>query len=160
MQKPTRYIPALILIALITYFSRQPFSQQDISPILNQQEQIIQLVQKLPQIQFHYHNGFLDSHANPVAFLQFIIRKAMHLLLYGFLGLSLLYALRKQNRSITTTWIFVAIIVTAIAAADEYNQLQNPNRTGCPEDILMDLTGYILLTLIAYLIKKLRPYIY
>jgi VanZ family protein len=148
------WLLALICIALIVYFSRQPFSQQDISPYIKKYPTIVTLVKTVPDIQFHYNGKLISSHANAVGFIQFIIRKAVHITIYGLLGLSLLFALKGKNKITWKSWLLTAIIVLAVASYDEITQLKTPQRTGCIPDVIMDFTGFLIFTIPALIRAK------
>lgn len=155
MEKLLYWIPALILATMIACFSMQSFSQQDLSPRIQNNQWLIKTVQQMPRIQFNYKNSHLDSHTDQIKFIQFIIRKTAHLTLYGLLGLFLLYALKNKRKIKLKHYLFAAVIVLSIATADEINQLYSLERTGCKEDIILDFTGYLLFSLL----DKLRTLI-
>jgi len=146
----------LVLLCGIAYFSHQPFHQQDISPYIEKAEILTQTVRQLPQIQFSYNNAIIDSQGNTVGFIQFLLRKLAHLCLYGLLGISLLLTTRDMDDDKIKQWIIVGIIVFVVASADEVNQLFSSGRTGCKEDIVMDFTGYVLFSIVYFIINKFR----
>ncbi len=153
MNKLWNWLIVLICLAGIVHFSQQQFKEQDISPFIEQNERLVQLVEDLPAIEFTYHHRLINSHDNEVAFIQFIIRKLAHITIYGLFGLSLLWATRPLLPNKMLRWIIVGTIVLLVAGLDEMNQLYMSGRTGCKEDILMDFTGYLLFSLI-YFLKK------
>lgn len=132
----------------IIYFSQQEFQQQDISPLIEQNQGLVMLVQKLPPIEFTYHQRVINSHQNTVAFIHFIIRKMAHVFIYGCFGLSLLRALKPLARQQLALWFIVATIVLLVAGLDELNQLYSGGRTGCPQDVILDFSGYLLFSLV------------
>jgi VanZ family protein len=148
-----RWIVVLLWLLIIAYFSQQPFQQQDISPYITDHPRLTHLIQQLPVIQFHYHNSLINSHSNSVQFVQFVVRKTMHITLYGLFGLSLLLALASGRRIKLRHWALAALIILATAALDEFNQYLSTSRTGCIEDIVMDFFGYILFSIVL-LIKR------
>ncbi len=147
------WIIVLIFLAGITYFSQQQFNQQDISPFIEQNERLVSVVQDLPPIEFTYHNRVINSHTDKVAFIQFVIRKLAHVTIYGLFGLSLLLAARPSIKNSFIRWIIVGMLVLLVAGLDETKQLYSSGRTGCREDILLDFSGYVLISLI-YLVSS------
>ena len=156
MKRLLSWLLVIICIATIAYFSRQPFSQQDISPYINKYPAVVKMVKTMPLIQFHYNTSLIDSHANTIGFIQFIIRKVAHLTIYGLFGLSLLFALQGKRKINYKTWLLAGIIVLVVASGDELNQLQNSDRTGCTADVIMDFTGYLIFSTLYLLIAKLK----
>ncbi len=144
MKKFWNWVPVFICLAGIAHFSQQQFNQQDISPLIEQNERLVQMVQNVPAISFSYNNMIYDSHIDTVVFIHFLIRKLAHITIYGLFGILLLLATKASLKNIIIRWAAVGMIVLLVASADETNQLYNVGRTGCKEDILMDFTGYIL----------------
>ena len=129
MIKHINWILVGIFLVGIIYFSQQEFQQQDISPLIEQNQGLVMLVQKLPPIEFTYHQRVINSHQNTVAFIHFIIRKMAHVFIYGCFGLSLLRALKPLARQQLALWFIVATIVLLVAGLDELNQLYSGGRT-------------------------------
>ena len=148
MIKHINWILVGIFLVGIIYFSQQEFQQQDISPLIEQNQGLVMLVQKLPPIEFTYHQRVINSHQNTVAFIHFIIRKMAHVFIYGCFGLSLLRALKPLARQQLALWFIVATIVLLVAGLDELNQLYSGCRTGCPQDVILDFSGYLLFSLV------------
>ncbi|MGI6422924.1 MAG: VanZ family protein [Syntrophomonadaceae bacterium] len=148
MIKHINWILVGIFLVGIIYFSQQEFQQQDISPLIEQNQGLVMLVQKLPPIEFTYHQRVINSHQNTVAFIHFIIRKMAHVFIYGCFGLSLLRALKPLARQQLALWFIVATIVLLVAGLDELNQLYSGGRTGCPQDVILDFSGYLLFSLV------------
>jgi VanZ family protein len=146
--KHINWILVGIFLVGIIYFSQQEFQQQDISPLIEQNQGLVMLVQKLPPIEFTYHQRVINSHQNTVAFIHFIIRKMAHVFIYGCFGLSLLRALKPLARQQLALWFIVATIVLLVAGLDELNQLYSGGLTGCPQDVILDFSGYLLFSLV------------
>ncbi len=156
MKKFWNWVIVLTFLADIAYFSHQEFNQQDISPLIKQNERLVRLVQDLPAITFSYNNIIIDSHVDSVVFIHFVIRKLAHLTIYGLFGFSLLLATRTSLKNKLIRWLVVGMIVLLVAGADEINQLYNVGRTGCREDILMDFTGYVVFSLVYFISSTLK----
>ena len=97
-----------------------------------------------------------------------IIRKSGHFLGYGMLGLSWLRAflllwmqwmIHRPARVWRGWCVAVAISCTALVASlDELHQSFLPNRTGVPQDVVLDVSGAVALMLIVmtFWVKKDR----
>lgn len=154
MKNPLRWIIVLVWLLIIGYFSHQPFQQQDIAPYIMAYPRLIHLVQHLPVIEFHYNTSLISSHSNTVQFIQFILRKLMHITIYGLFGLSLLLALLAGGKVKFRHWVVAALLVLGVATLDEFNQYLSSTRTGCKEDIAMDFFGYILFSSVLLVLKR------
>jgi len=155
MIKFGRWMLVILCLISVQHFSRQPFSEQDLSPYIRQYPSLIQVVRSVPPIELHYRNSVINSHKNPIGFIQFLLRKAAHVTLYGLLGTSLLYALKGGGINTLKAWLLAALSVVAVAALDEYQQFNNPGRTGCIEDVILDFSGFVFLSLLALLSLRL-----
>ncbi len=151
-----RWILVLMCISMIFRFSNQPLSDQDLRPTIEKHPEIIKIVQKMPQIAFYYHDRLVESHEDTVSFIHFMLRKLAHLVLYGTLGLLILYGFNGTGKIKPTYWILTGFLVFAIACADEINQFNNPARTGCKEDIILDFTGFLIFSLLAMFIYYIK----
>jgi VanZ family protein len=87
------------------------------------------------------------------------IRKSGHFIGYGLVGLSWLRAWRKTlpNRSSLNHAVLAMIATALVASADEFHQSFLPNRTSSPWDVLIDCSGALAMTLLAYAVTYLRP---
>jgi len=89
-----------------------------------------------------------------------LIRKSGHFTGYGLLGLAWLRAWwMSLPRTVFMVDTVLALLGTAMtASADEFHQTFLPNRTGRPQDVLLDCTGALAMQLLVYLfIRFFRP---
>ncbi|AEG15622.1 hypothetical protein Desku_2068 [Desulfofundulus kuznetsovii DSM 6115] len=85
----------------ITYFSSQPFAEQDLRPEIGRHAGLVERVRELPPVSFSYSGQLVDNRRAPVDFIQFWLRKGTHVVIYEALGLSLAAALERVNKSST-----------------------------------------------------------
>ncbi|MEW6572124.1 MAG: VanZ family protein [Bacillota bacterium] len=137
-----RWLPAVAVLAAIAYFSNQPFAAQDIRPWLVRHIWLMHRVRELPPVRFTYDEQVMDSRADPAGFVQFWVRKGMHVLLYGLLGLALVTALGNAGLKGGSRWLAAAAALLVVAALDEQHQLVVHGRTGRVLDVLVDLAGF------------------
>jgi len=89
-------------------------------------------------------------------FVEFLLRKAAHFFIFGFLALAIYAVLPKRLPRIRTA----AFLTFLLAIADEYHQSLTGGRTQSIQDVLLDTAGAIsaLLLLQVYLfIRNKRP---
>jgi VanZ family protein len=94
-----------------------------------------------------------------------VIRKAGHIIGYGFLGAAFYRAIRGTlegeltPRPRTTRFTFAALAVTGtalVASADEIHQMFIPSRTGTFWDVLLDTSAAIVAQILMYLYFRYR----
>jgi len=72
-----------------------------------------------------------------------LIRKCAHLSEYAVLGLLACRAFKNISADTARKYFYLLAggLVVAVATADEFNQSFNPERTGSPVDVLIDISG-------------------
>ncbi|MFK7898840.1 MAG: VanZ family protein [Myxococcota bacterium] len=87
------------------------------------------------------------------------IRKSAHFIEYGILALLTFRAALlsvNKNRLATAGWTAL-FIVLALASADEARQAFSPVRTGSPYDVLIDLSGGVIVVLgLIFISRRMR----
>ncbi|MGK7376446.1 VanZ family protein [Planococcus sp. 1R117A] len=81
-------------------------------------------------------------------FIEFLLRKGAHVLMFGLIALAVLNLLPKPK-----VWLALAI-TAAIALADEFHQSLTGGRTPAWQDVLLDLFGAVLFLSVAKLFQK------
>ena len=92
--------------------------------------------------------------------LHHYIRKSGHFLGYGGIGLAWLRAwwMTLPHSKFLQDALLALLGTAVIASCDEWHQTFLPNRTGAPEDVLLDCCGAFTLQLLVYLFVRLvRP---
>jgi len=138
------WLPVLFWLAVIAHFSNQPFSKQDLAPVLEKHRWLVQTVAALPEVQFRYAGTVFNNRRDPIGFLQFCLRKAAHLFLYGMYGLSLVRALGGSGLVGARGFGLAALLVLLVATLDEHNQAGIAGRSGRPEDVALDFAGFLI----------------
>lgn len=100
--------------------------------------------------------GLYDPHLTPVEIGERVrlIRKTLHVLVYGLLGWAAAWAValgRRKPRWLVALAAISAVTVTAVA--DELHQSTVPGRTAEVADVLRDLSGG-LVAITAYLLSR------
>ena len=135
------WIPALAWTGIVLAASTDPFSAEHTGSIL---EAVL---------------TFLFGAVKQETFdtLHFLTRKGAHLTEYGILGLLWFRAWRGERRGHEWKWALAGIgIALATAIADEVHQSFVPSRTGDVKDVLLDLTGAVILQIVLWAVMRLR----
>jgi VanZ family protein len=141
------WLPTLVWLAMIAFFSTDTFSAEHTGSIL---EKIIRAV----------YGNLSPEH---FLLLHMFIRKTAHFTVYGLLSLFAFYSWRvtlPRRAHWTFTWCLLALLVTLIAgSSDEIHQMFVPSRTASPYDVMLDMMGAMFVqTLIASFSKvQSRP---
>lgn len=97
-----------------------------------------------------------NSHAGELNFLgkspNFIVRKLMHLTVFGIFALIIWKLLRPWRYSFLTAWTTASIY----GGIDEWHQSLVPGRTPLLQDVLIDSTGAFLALCIAVFLQKMK----
>jgi len=79
------------------------------------------------------------------------LRKTLHILAYGFLGVLDFRAVRGERSGWMLRWSIVAVLLTAVVAAiDEAHQSFVPGRTGTVSDAILDSAAASLAQFLIY----------
>ncbi|WP_155928906.1 VanZ family protein [Bacillus sp. UNC41MFS5] len=129
----------IIFMSVIFIQSNTPYKQQDIKPFL---EEMIEL-KKIP-ITFFYNDRVISGY-RPYEFLEFVLRKAGHVVQYSILTLILIKTLSFIKARLFTVLSLSFILSFIIALFDEWHQRFIAGRTGQLIDVFtFDLFGIIL----------------
>ena len=80
--------------------------------------------------------------------LTVITRKCLHFLFYGLVGLALVRAGKRGGAQQRVAVLVSLAGSTSLAAFDEYRQYLEPTRTGSALDVVLDLTGAVVFSLL------------
>lgn len=120
------WLPALTWAAILLAASGERFSSSETGGIISS---LLSLI---------------GGSVNAVTFtvINFVIRKAGHVLAYGLLGVLFLRAIRGPLTGWTIPWSATALVLTlAVASIDEWHQSTTLTRTGSASDVALDLAG-------------------
>jgi VanZ family protein len=139
-QRLIRWIPAWICMAVIFYFSSQPYQKQDLRPHLHDLLPEQQISQYLSGVEFQYAKERVSiAHLGVPGFVEFFIRKGAHVSIYLLLGLAFFFALRRMGRR--RAFLFSVLLCFAYACSDEFHQSLTGDRTPLFTDVLLDTAG-------------------
>ncbi|WP_312092974.1 VanZ family protein [Niallia sp.] len=152
-RKKRFYLLFFICIAsmmVIFFFSHMPYQEQDIKPFLRDKVDLSNV--PLPSIRFEYDGQIVSSDADPYGFIEFLFRKAGHVI--GYCLLCLLLFLTLMHTKIKRKWVYVlsGTLTLLYALSDEWHQSFVPGRTGHWQDaIIIDGIGVLLGLFVGYI---------
>ena len=138
-----RLILLLLVVGVVFYSSSQPYTEQNIQPLLSENLKLPDsVVALLSKISFTYAGVEISVEALGLpGFIEFFIRKGAHFSVYFVMAFIL--------ASIVRVWVQRAVKVTAItmgivflyACSDERHQSFTGNRTPLLHDVMIDTVG-------------------
>jgi VanZ family protein len=87
------------------------------------------------------------------------VRKIAHFTEYAILAFLAVRALSMAATGFLQKWRYLLAIlfVAAIASIDEFNQSFEASRTGAFGDVVLDISGGVVMILFLWLVKRPRP---
>ena len=149
MRKILAWVIVVLWMMLIFYFSQQPVSDsRDLSS--NITKQLIDIAEKVTPLE-----NVQESQVHH------LVRKNAHFIIYFFLGIFALLALKLTNLKRSTSAVIALVVCMIYAVTDEYHQLFVGGRGAQMKDIFIDwagaATGIIVATLLGLLGKIRKP---
>lgn len=135
------YAPLFVWIGVIFFFSSDVGSSAHTSLIIE------------PVLKFFVP----DISQTSLELAHACVRKSAHFIEYGILALLGIRALSFAGGNLyRVRWVLPVILVIIVASLDEFNQSFEPSRTSTPWDVGLDTFGGATVTLVCYLIWRLR----
>lgn len=130
------WLPTILWLGMIAYFSTDTFSAEHTGSIL---ERLIRAV----------YGNVSPEHFRMI---HVFVRKAAHFTVYGFLSFLSFYSWRAtlpRRAPWTFTWSILALLVTLIAGSyDEIHQIFVPSRGPSPYDVMLDMMGGVFVQIV------------
>lgn len=147
----------MLWLGLIFILSSQPYQEQSLKPLLNQQFSQDKLQEMLPDVSFPYRSNIISAKKDPVHFIEFVFRKGAHLFMYAMLAVLASIALLPYRMPLMAKGCFTLAAIGMTAILDEWNQLHRAERTGAVQDVFIDLSGGLIgLLLVSLVYLRLR----
>lgn len=140
------WLPIILGMGAIFMFSSQSYQQQDIKPLL----QLIKVPDSIKAVistwQFPYDGQIVSAEKYGFyGFVEFILRKLAHIILYSFLGFFMVRAFWHASFWSKKLRVSVAIgIVIVYAVLDEIHQGFTAYRNASLTDVGLDAAGAVL----------------
>jgi VanZ family protein len=153
-----RWIPAVFIMAVIFYFSSQPYHQQDLRPKLHELLPEQRIIEQFSSVEFNYAGETVSiKHLGVPGFVEFFIRKGAHFFIYWLLGFSVAYAL-ISSRFRLRYFLFSVLICALYASTDEFHQFITGDRTPLITDVGIDTlgaaVGVVMMVLLLLLFRR------
>ena len=155
MKKKWYWLPAIIMMILIFYFSDQPGEiSGDLSGGICYQ--MVSFAAEIFMTDWSQEEILLFSER-----IDYPVRKLAHLTEYALLGMAITLGVRYGRRKEWTEgylyqYMSVQILGTLYAASDEWHQLYVPGRAGRMSDVLIDSLGIFIGWIVFQVIIKIR----
>ena len=133
---------AVVWMAMIFCFTQLPYFTGDSTA---------RVIKRIIEM-FHHAKSTPDKPNVLTDILNFLIRKATHLTVFGILGLLFFKTLQNYKYSYLYAWILTFVY----AMTDEYHQSLVPNRTSSFRDVLIDSFGALVVLLITFAVNRKR----
>ena len=137
---------ALIIIGVIFYSSSQPYSKQNIQPLISEKLDLPEpLVSLLSKVEFTYAGQMISVETKGIpGLIEFFIRKGAHFSIYFVLAIAVasvihLWMKKKPLKLASLTVLFVFLY----ACSDEWHQSFTGERTPLFQDVMIDTVGGI-----------------
>lgn len=150
-----KYLWAALALGMMVFLfiqSNISISQESMVPYLKRNLSIAPGT--LPDVHFTYAGRQVTTH-KPYEFLNFMIRKAVHVIQYLILTLVLLKTAFLFSRARTLPYFIGCGLAFLFACTDEWHQSFIPRRSGLLMDVLIpDLLGILLAALVYVWYRK------
>ncbi|KRM73061.1 integral membrane protein [Lacticaseibacillus brantae DSM 23927] len=117
------------------------------------------LAAQLNGIHFHYAGEVISiTHLGYFKFVEFFVRKGAHVLTYFALGGSLAIGLKPYLRGRSAALVIPPIMVTGLAAYDEFHQLLTGDRSPMFQDVMLDTVAGLVAVVIVWTWRQARKH--
>ncbi|MBM7634339.1 VanZ family protein [Geomicrobium sediminis] len=146
MSRTFRLVAPLVgVIILIFVSSTMSYEQQDIRSVLSQFPGSEFLETLFSPVAFTYGGRLISvDNLGLVTFIEFFIRKGMHVFVFGLLAFLLFRLLYGFNVNVFRSSLFSFLFVVGFAVIDEVRQFFHPDRSGMWQDVVLDSFGAML----------------
>lgn len=151
------WLPVLLWVGMIFYFSSQPYEKQDMRPTFAQyvDEQAVERYFSWVGFRYAGHEVSID-HLGVPGFLEFFLRKAAHFFVYFVLAILLHRALSHYSMRKGQAVMLALFLTAAYAGFDEVHQSFTKNRTPLWQDSALDTVGGLFGLAVRLLFMRLK----
>ena len=143
----------IVLFGILFISSSQTYEQQSLADLLPKLLPNQPLESWVSTIQINYFGAMISVHEDGYYFfIEFILRKSAHFLLFGLLAASLFVVLQNSRLN----YILAFLLTCTLAVADEYHQSITGGRTASFHDVILDSCGAAFFLFLIYVITFIR----
>lgn len=145
--KPLAFVPALVMIYIIFFFSQQP-GEISSGVSLKVSQKIVSVTNDV--LDRSWSDAQIDHYVEKI---HFYVRKAGHITEYFVLAITItlpLYVVFGLRHVVL--FLISGILCVLLACGDEYHQTFISGRTGTPKDVLIDSIGIFSGILVSHVI--------
>lgn len=136
------WLPVLLWVGMIFYFSSQPYEKQDMRPTLAQYVDEHTVEKYFSWVDFRYVGHEVSiAHLGVPGFLEFFLRKGSHFSVYFVLAILLHRALSHYSMRKGQAVMLALLLTAAYAGFDEVHQSFTKDRTPLWQDSVLDTVG-------------------
>jgi VanZ family protein len=142
MKRIIQWSLVIACMSVIFFSSAQPYQKQDMRPMMKQWISEDFIKKNFSGIEIPYgHKRVSVKNNGPYGFIEFIVRKSSHLIIYTILGF-LVSSAFESLRSLRRVHGFAVISFCVVyAISDEIHQHFTGDRTPLVHDVLLDTLG-------------------
>ncbi|MDN4608017.1 VanZ family protein [Sporosarcina highlanderae] len=151
-----KIVAFLIIVGILFISSGQTYEQQSLIPTLKTWLPNQPMYSLLDKLQIPYWGRIISiEERGYYHFVEFLLRKSAHFLIFGCLSIVIYWMLSKRVRRMPR--FFLSLIFTAIVAAlDEYHQSLTGGRTPTMQDVFLDVSGAFTFLILAQIIMMIK----
>lgn len=145
-----RLIPVAVIMGIIFYSSSQPYSEQNLQPLIDRNFQLPdQIVAFLSNISFNYAGQPVSIETKGLpGFIEFFIRKGAHFSVYFALAVFTAWMVRLWIKPPFKVFAVTILLSFLYACTDELHQSFTGDRTPLFHDVMIDTVGAAIGTII------------
>jgi len=148
------WLPAVIMMGIIYYFSSKPavVSDENSTWIANR---VLGVYENITNIQYPE-----EERIEKLGYINHVVRKGAHFFEYAVLAFTIAFHFWLRNRKGVRLLLLSIALTTMYAATDEFHQIFISGRSGKIKDVLLDslgaVAGAFFLYFIANLVRRKR----
>lgn len=143
--------------ALVFALSSQAYQEQTLLPLMRAHLSEPALRDWMPDVRINYSIYHFHAKQQPFLFLEFALRKAAHMFVYGVFAALAYVAVPPYRRAGGWKAFAILAFTGAVALLDEWNQSSGAGRTSSAYDVGIDLAGAALGLLAVILASRSKP---
>ena len=148
------WLPAVSWMVFIFLLSAQPYTKQDLRPLLKENIPQSFVKEHLGDVKVKYAGNEISIDTKGVpGFLEFFLRKGAHIFVFMILAMTIQWAIQRTMRIGLRKLFYCLCLDYSLCVSDEWHQYFTPNRSSKVEDIWIDMVGIFIGIMIMFIIN-------